>query len=410
MREDTLAHITLFSTSGEMLSSTLAGAEEERTSLTPEESLSILAGNEQSSLIKGFSYSGENYREILSAWKARAGRSMGIIGVAQPETVFVVNSEMATVQIFLLLTGAFFIVILLGLLVARRISNPLMQVVEASTEVAGGNFDVRLQINGDDEISVLAHSFNRMVVGLKDGMLYRNLLGRTVSPEVRDQLRSNLASGDLQIQGQFAIATILMADIHDFTTISEKEDPTTIMNWLNELFSEMVPIITSYDGVVNEISGDSLFSFFGILPQPQEAAESAFLACQAGVELLEAIERINWRRVERGDSPLTIGIGINTGPVTAGGLGAQDRLHYTVIGDAVNTTQRIEGLAHQFKESAVMISKQTLIAMWDRRDSFNVESHGNVSVKGKVEQLEVYRLWPEDEKMRGEFDLDLIGD
>lgn len=409
MREDTLAQITLYSAEGAIYSSTLAGADELKSSLTIEESSGILAGKEEASLIKGFSYSGESYREIYSSWGARASQNLGVIGVALPETVFIVSSETATVQNFLLLTGAFFVVILVGLLVARRISNPLMQIVEASAEVARGNFDVKLQINGDDEISVLAHSFNRMVVGLKDGMLYRSLLGRTVSPEVRDQLRSNLASGDLQIQGQFAIATILVADIHDFTTISEKEDPAMIMNWLNELFTELVPIITSYDGVVNEISGDSLFSFFGILPQPQEAAESAFLACQAGVKMLDAIERINWRRVERGDSPIIIGIGINTGPVTAGGLGTQDRLHYTVIGDAVNTTQRIEGLAHKFKESAVLISKETLVSMWDRRNSFNIESRGNVSVKGKVEQLEVYRLWPEGEKELGSIELDMVG-
>ncbi|MEK6222946.1 MAG: HAMP domain-containing protein, partial [Chloroflexota bacterium] len=393
MQENTVAHITLYDAQGTILSYTLAGSAEERKSLTEPEVAKILAGKEEASLIKGYSHSGEDYREILSAWEARGDQDLGVIGVAQSEAIFVVSTESATGQIFVLLTSAFFFVILFGLLVARRISKPLMQVVEASTEVARGNFDVRLPITGDDEISVLAHSFNRMVVGLKDGMLYRNLLGLTVSPEVRDQLRSNLATGDLQIQGQFAIATILMVDIHEFTTISEREDPTTIMNWLNELFGELVPIFSSYEGVVNEISGDALFAFFGILPQPQEAAESAYLACQAGVEMLEAIERINWRRAERGDVPLTIGIGINTGPVTAGGLGAQDRLHYTVIGDAVNTAQRIEGLAHQFNESGVMISKQTLIAMWDRRDQFNIESHGNVNVKGKLEELEVYRLW-----------------
>jgi len=284
-----------------------------------------------------------------------------------------------------------------------------MEVVQASTEVAKGNFDVRLRIKGNDEIAVLAHSFNRMVVGLKDGQLYRNLLGRTVSPEVRDQLRSNLATGDLQLQGQFAIATILMADIHDFTTLSEREDPTTVMVWLNELFSELVPIITYYDGVVNEISGDALFSFFGILPQPQEAAESAYLACQAGLEMLLAMERINLRRSERGDSPLTIGIGINTGPVTAGGLGSQDRLHYTVIGDTVNTTQRIETLAHQFEQSAVMISKQTLISMWDRRTEFNIESYGNVTLKGKQDELEVYRLLPEGVSVPAVLDLEMVG-
>lgn len=409
MKAGTLAHITLYDVQGNVLSSTLSDVDEGILLITNDEITDILAQKEDASLLKRFSYAGEDFRELLYAWEARAGQDLGVIGTSVSETVFIIDRQTTNIQIFMLLTGAFFVVILLGLLVARRISNPLMEVVQASTEVAKGNFDVRLRIKGNDEIAVLAHSFNRMVVGLKDGQLYRNLLGRTVSPEVRDQLRSNLATGDLQLQGQFAIATILMADIHDFTTLSEREDPTTVMVWLNELFSELVPIITYYDGVVNEISGDALFSFFGILPQPQEAAESAYLACQAGLEMLLAMERINLRRSERGDSPLTIGIGINTGPVTAGGLGSQDRLHYTVIGDTVNTTQRIETLAHQFEQSAVMISKQTLISMWDRRTEFNIESYGNVTVKGKQDELEVYRLLPEGVSVPAVLDLEMVG-
>jgi adenylate cyclase len=185
-----------------------------------------------------------------------------------------------------------------------------------------------------------------------------------------------------------------MADVQGFTTISEKENPSTVLNWLNELFGELVPIITSFGGVVNEFSGDAMFTFFGILPRPLDGAESAYLACRAAVEMLAAVGRINERRESRGDPLLNLGIGINTGPVTAGGLGAEDRLHYTIIGDTVNTAQRIEALAHQFGESGIMVSKQTLIALWDKRDNFNLEAQGVYIVKGKEEKLLVYRLWP----------------
>lgn len=408
IREDTLSHIIFYDPNGNMIESTLLDLDNITANLNPQNAAEIMTNNGEASLMLPITAGGDGYRMIVSHWEARGGTSLGVMGSALPETILVLSSGNANVQVFMLLTLAFLVVIVFGLLVARRISMPLLQVVEASQEVARGNFEVKIPTKGDDEIAVLAHSFNHMTEGLREGLLYRNLLGRTVSPEVRDQLRENLATGDVQLQGQFAISTVLIADVHGFTTISETEDPSTVLKWLNELFSELVPIITSYDGVVNEISGDALFAFFGILPRPMDGAESAYLASRAAVEMLTAVDLINEKRKSRGDSPITMGIGINTGPVTAGGLGAEDRLHYTVIGDAVNTAHRIENLAHDLDESAALISRQTLIAMWERRQEFNLETYGNFNVKGKREELRVYRLWQDGLKVNAPLDIESL--
>jgi adenylate cyclase len=293
---------------------------------------------------------------------------------------------------------ALILVVGTGIFVANTISKPLLEVVDASAQVSQGNLDVQINPRGNDEVAVLAASFNMMIDGLREGTLYRDLLGRAVSPEIRDTLRDTLRSGGLRLEGQDAMATVMLADVQGFTTISELEDPTTILNWLNELFGKVVPIITSYSGVINEFSGDALFAFFGILPTPLHMAESAYLACRAGLEMLFEIEDLNENRKSRGDPPMRVGIGINTGPVTAGGLGTENRLHYTIIGDAVNTTQRIEGIAHQLPESAVMISKPTAIGIWDHRDQFRLQPHGEHEVKGKKEVLEVFRLYPKGAK------------
>jgi len=250
--------------------------------------------------------------------------------------------------------------------------------------------------DGNDEVAVLAHSFNQMVDGLREGSLYRDLLGRTVSPEVRDTLRDTLQAGGLRLEGQDALATVMLADVKDFVTLSEDEEPTTILRWLNELFGRMVPLVTSYSGVVNAFSGDSLFAFFGILPTPLHIAESAYLACRAAVEMQKDLEILNDLRTRRGDPAIRMGIGINSGPVTAGGLGAENRLHYTIIGDTVNTTQRIETIAHMLDESATMISKPTAIAIWDSREHFRLQPYGEHMLKGKHEALKIYRLFAGD--------------
>ncbi len=166
------------------------------------------------------------------------------------------------------------------------------------------------------------------------------------------------------------------------------------MNWLNEYFGELVPVITSHGGVVDKFEGDAMLAFFGILPTPLSAQESAYQACLAAVELLETIERINIRRVNRGEPPLITGIGVNTGRLIAGGLGTADRLNYTVIGDSVNTTQRIQGISRAFGESGIVVSENTLVALAGRRSEFNLDPLGEHTFKGKMEQIWLYRLYP----------------
>lgn len=411
IRENTLGHITLYTPSGQMLSSTLFDISKYDPVLAQEEADIIVASKDESSAVRLHSVNDTTYQEILGAWEARTDINLGVIGTALPETVLVSAGEDTNIQILIMVVIAFTLVVTVGMMVANRVTRPLRQVMDASSKIAQGNFNVQVDSSGDDELAVLGYSFNRMVDGLKEGSLYRDLLGRTVSPEIREQLRNTLKSGDVRLEGQSAVATILMADVKGFTTISEKEDPATILNWLNELFSVLVPIISAYEGVVNELSGDSLFAFFGIFPRPMDSSESAYLACQAAVEILTAVKGINQMRKERGDPPFMMGIGVNTGPVTAGGLGTEDRLHYTIIGDSVNTGQRVESLAHQFDETAIMISKPTLIGIWDRRDDFNLEAHGVYSVKGKEEKLLVYRLWPAEKKLnpdKMELDLNMV--
>jgi adenylate cyclase len=234
-----------------------------------------------------------------------------------------------------------------------------------------------------------------MVVGLQEGSIYRDLLGRTVSPEVREQLRQTFTSGNLRLEGQEAVATVMVSNIRGFTTLAEKADPATVFHWLNEYFREMVPIITANNGVVNKFDGDAMLAFFGILPRLVSPNQSAYAACQTAVQVLSVIERLNLQRVERGEPPLSTGIGINTGMVTAGGLGTSDRLHYTIIGDSVNAAQRLEGLTRQlFNISGAVISQSTYTALGDYRECFRLEPLGPYVVKGRAEQLQIYRLLP----------------
>lgn len=402
-RQNTMAHTTFYDFNGRPIASTFALLPNDTQALMPDLVSTVLEHQDKDSLIRPLAIASINYSEIIGPWEAaeftlpdsvsRSNNDLGLLGVAMAETFLAYPSQITRLQIFILTAAAFILVIILGMYVAHQITNPLLRVVNASSEVAQGNLEIGVEASGNDEVAVLAHSFNQMVTGLREGSIYRDLLGRTVSPEVREELRRGFASGEVRLQGQESIATVLMSDIRGFTRLSEAEEPTTILTWLNEFFGELVPIIIKHGGVINSIEGDTMLVFFGVLPRPLPPYDSAYQACQAALDMLQTIKEINNRRVQRNTPAFSVGISINTGPVTAGSLGSHDRLHYTVIGDTVNTTTLLEGLTRQFgEESSVVISQHTLFALRERLHEFHLESLGPHTFRGKMEQLLVYHL------------------
>jgi adenylate cyclase len=392
IKNETLATITFYNKQGQSLSSTLF-AESDTVSIPTDQVTQLTNDQDITSVSRDLKVNSVDYTELLGIWEARSGRmDLGVLGVSLSQSFLVTTSQVTRVQVFVLSLAAILLIVVIGLVLSNLITRPLIRLVGVSTEVARGNLDVKVDSKGNDEVAVLAHSFNSMIVGLQEGSIYRDLLGRSVSPEVREQLRQTFSSGNLRLEGQEAVATVLVADIRGFTPLAEKSDPATIFNWLNEYFSEVLPIITDNGGVVNKLDGDAVLAFFGILPRILPSEQSAFDACQAANEMIDAIEKLNKKREERGDPPFLTGIGIHTGEVMAGGLGTSDRIHYTIIGDTVNTTQRLEGLTRElFGENGILISEATKLAL-NGSEYINVEKMGSHAVKGKMEKLKVYRL------------------
>jgi len=403
--QDTASHTTLYDLHGRLLASSLPLSPEDDLSLAEEAVSGVLERQASASLTRSVTVAGVDYSEIIGPWKVREsggtaasssrGDDLGLMGTSMAETFLTRASFDRRLQVFTLTSVTFLSVIVLGYYVSSRITIPLLRLVDASAEVAQGNLDVQVEAVGNDEVTVLCYSFNQMVSGLREGSFYRDLLGRTVSSEVREELRRGLASGNVHLEGRDVVATVLMSDIRDFTSLSEREDAATVLTWLNEYFDELVPLITAGGGVVNQFEGDALLAFFGILPRPMSSEESAYQACRTALEMVEGIKRLNIRRAGRGEPPLEAGIGINTGPVTAGGLGSTDRMHYTIIGDTVNATARLERITREIgKVTSAVISQHTLFALQQQRQEFKFESLGVHLVKGKAEQLLVYRLKP----------------
>lgn len=189
---------------------------------------------------------------------------------------------------------------------------------------------------------------------------------------------SLLASGG-SIAPTQAEATILFCDIEAFTRLTETLGPVKTVEVLNDYFSAMVEILERHDGVVTQFQGDAVLATFNVPIENQKHADNAILAA---IEMLEKVA--NTRFFEQ---TINIRIGLNTGAVVAGAVGAQGRQSYTVHGDAVNLASRLESLNKQHG-TRVLISDTTV----DRSRLDNFHKVGSTEIRGQSRPVMLYTV------------------
>jgi class 3 adenylate cyclase/CHASE2 domain-containing sensor protein len=212
-----------------------------------------------------------------------------------------------------------------------------------------------------------------------------DIFSKCVSPEVADTLWQQ--RGDLSIAGERRIVTLIFTDIRGFTTLSESVDSAVVVEWLNEYFSRMHRIVCSYGGHINKFIGDGLMIVFGApVDRGQKLEARAAVAC--GLEMLAEVERMNaeWKTKDR--PQIAIGVGVHTGEATCGVVGAEGRLEYTIIGDTVNLSARLESTTKE-KGVPILISDATAMLLGI---DYEAEPLGDVKVKGKNQSTEVFTV------------------
>jgi adenylate cyclase len=158
---------------------------------------------------------------------------------------------------------------------------------------------------------------------------------------------------------------------------------------LNQFLPIVVQAAQKHGGMVNKFGGDSTLIVYGA---PHEVKDSAYRAIQTALDIRNAMNELNNRLKAKGDLPLRVGIGINTGFALAGAIGPLERQEYTVVGNTVNLASRIDGLNKQFPENDILISEWTYDAVGERRKEFNIVSLGKVPIRGRNEPIEVWSI------------------
>lgn len=281
--------------------------------------------------------------------------------------------------VFIGLSGFFILIFVtaLAFVIGRRTSKPASRLARAAQLVHEGKLDqiTTLEPTVLRELDEASASFNSMVVGLRESKVIRDLFGKFVPERVAaEMLRSpeGLApqSGD---------ATILFVDVADFTALAEEVGPVAIVNILNAYFAELVAIIEAEDGIVTQFQGDAILAVFNVPRAVPGHARQAVKAARA----------ISWlvKKKDFGGHHLCCRIGIATGAVVAGNVGAPGRMNYTVHGDAVNLAARLEQLNKEFGTD-ILIAESTVREI----DGVDFRRIGAVDVRGHSAQVTLYTL------------------
>lgn len=230
---------------------------------------------------------------------------------------------------------------------------------------------------------ILFRVYHQMLKEEKQRLLLSRFFSKTVTEKIFD------SGGNIRLGGERKNVTILFADLHGFTSMSESLDQEKVVDILNAYFSLMTPIIFKHDGTLDKLIGDGIMAFFGA---PLSHEDDSVRAAKTAIEMIKALRGFNAQAQRNNWPPLEVSIGINSGEVVAGYIGSEDHLNYTVIGDAVNVAQRLQSIAGS---NNILVSK----AVRDEiQDSICEKGLGSLislparKLKGKEKAIEIYRL------------------
>lgn len=280
---------------------------------------------------------------------------------------------------------ALLVIILMLHNISRRITKPIVQLAGATKKVAEGHLDqIQLSLpplKHNDEIAVLCHSFEEMIKGLKEKEKVKGVLNKVVSTEIAQEI----LKGSISLGGEEKKVTVLFADIREFTKMTQNMAPHEVVDLLNGCMTKVSSVIDKNGGVIDKFVGDEAMALFGAPIAREDAALKAVLSA---VEIVEVLKKWNQERIFKGQTPIEMGIGIHTGLMLAGNMGAENRLNYTVIGSNVNLASRLCSAA---KKMEILVTKDTLDEPLVK-DRIVFEAISEMTFKGFDKPVEIFRV------------------
>ena len=232
-------------------------------------------------------------------------------------------------------------------------------------------------------VSIMVSKF---LTASREKAFLHNAFSRYLAPEVITEIIND--PDKLNLGGEKREMTAIFTDIQGFSTISEKLDPAQLVKLLNRYLTAMSNVIMENQGTIDKYEGDAIIAFFGA---PIFRSDHPALACRSALAMKVAERELNKVVVEEGlsPSPLFTRIGINTGEMVVGNMGAENKMDYTIMGNAVNLAARLEGVNRQYHTGGILISEYTKDKIGDE---FICRRLDRVRVVGINTPLRLYEL------------------
>jgi adenylate cyclase len=284
------------------------------------------------------------------------------------------------------------LVMLVGLGVAvlygLRFSRPISDLVQATSEIARGNYQHRVPVRRNDELGNLGTAFNRMGQELWKNAMTQKSFGKYVGSEVLDLILANPETSWLK--GTRNKATIVFGDVRNFTAFAADKSPEHVVDVLNVYLEMATRVVIQHGGYIDKFIGDAVLGVFGLPVFRQDHVQRAV---RAAMYLQEEL-----RKEASSSHPLLacIGISIHTGEVVAGNVGSQSKMEYTVIGDTVNLAARLNAFAGA---GEVVISRQVMEQLGA---SVQTLALGPQTIKGMSAAVDVFKV----ERISNQADID----
>jgi adenylate cyclase len=326
--------------------------------------------------IRSFQLDGDSYVSLITPFTLKSGLTF-LTGVVGSESEFLGSAQnnlalTAIIGLVALAAGT-----LLAIWLSHQLATPLTELSRDLERV--GKFELTNAPppnSGVREIAIVSDSFDRMKAGLRSFAKY------VPSDVVRELI---LQKQDAARGGALRRLTLFFSDVAGFTKTSENLSPTEVFTELGDYFELVTDtLVERFGGTLDKFVGDGIVAFFNAPVAIQRHAE---VACQAALEIVTKLYEREADR-ERGRPAFRTRIGLHTGEVLVGNIGTRHRLSYSVIGDAVNLTSRLEGLNKVYGTS-ILVSRDTKD---EAGDSFEWRYIDRVAVLGRTRSTDLFEL------------------
>lgn len=274
-------------------------------------------------------------------------------------------------------------------IVTAGLVQPTRRLMTSMKAVKEGNLDIHIESSSEDEIGLLATSFNHMVNELKQKQQIKETFGKYVDPRVVENLMGQ--SNGANTGGEKQVMTVFFSDVAGFADFAHHFTPDRLVQVTNQYLTLMSAPVSDNGGVIDKFIDTMVMGFWG--PPFTSETDHAKLACDAALDQIARLDQLYQLMSEVGGTEVELAkvhlyIGLATGSLVVGNMGSESSKSYTVMGDTVNTASRLKGASKQYG-TQVMMTEDTQKLVTGAMETREIDL---IKVVGKEEPVRVYEL------------------